>query len=267
MALRLLAFYVPVVAPFSLFRPVATAIRPPPMPSVDNLIADMFTWEHARAAKHERIGTHEYWADPRIHNFGNLGWRGLVHALVVPVATHAIDRFAYAGVDARKQIHETEFGPDDTVCDLCCGVAFSSARNGHVTAVDTSEEMLGIAQLRRPDVKRFEVGNAEDYGESESFDTATLMFGTHEMPQNARRRVIRNALRIAKSKVLVVDIWPGFEPTPMMLSGEPFVLDYLAHIEEDVDASYDPMQWEVSRIDVVEEHVRMWKFEKIDWGI
>ena len=93
------------------------------------------------------------------------------------------------------------------------------------------------------------------------------MFGMHEMPAPARRRVIRNALRLAKDKVLVVDIWPGFAPTPMMLSGEPFVLDYLANIEDDVDASVDPLQWEVSRVDVVEQHVRMWKFERVDWGI
>jgi len=37
------------------------------------------------------------------------GWRGLFHALVVPVATHIIDRFAYQGVDARKLIHGSEF--------------------------------------------------------------------------------------------------------------------------------------------------------------
>ena len=128
-------------------------------------VAQLFNFEHARAAKFERFGHHEYWADPRIHNFGNLGWRGLLHALVVPAATHAIDRFAYDGVDARKVIHESEFPADKDVTDLCCGVGFSPARNGRVTAVDTSTEMLTIARLRRPDVKRFEKGNAENWGE------------------------------------------------------------------------------------------------------
>ena len=93
------------------------------------------------------------------------------------------------------------------------------------------------------------------------------MFGMHEMPGSARRRVLRNAMRLAKKTVLAVDIWPGFEPSPMMLSGEPYVLDYLANVEDDVIASHDPMQWEVTRIDVVAEHVRMWKFERLDWGI
>jgi len=235
--------------------------------SSQNLIASLFEFEHARAARFERIGVHEYWNDPRIHNFGNTGLRGLLHALVVPIATHAIDRFAYMGVDARKLLHEVEFPADATVVDLCAGVGFSSARNGHVTCVDTSAQMLAVARLRRPDIKHFETGNAETWGESESFDIATLMFGTHEMPAHARRRVVRNALRLARRKVMIVDIWPGFEPNAMMLSGEPFVLDYLANIDDDIDASYDPMVWSLERVDVVEGHVRMWKFEKLEWGI
>ena len=124
-------------------------------------IAELFEFEHQRAATFERMGAHPYWADPRIHNFGNLGWRGLVHALVVPIATHAIDRFAYSGTDARKLLHVSEFPASAEVVDLCAGVGFSSARNGRVTAVDTSAMMLAVARLRRPDVQRFEVGNAE----------------------------------------------------------------------------------------------------------
>jgi SAM-dependent methyltransferase len=243
-------------------------------------------------------------ADARVRR-SPAGWRGLLHAFVVPLATHMIDRFAYSGVDARKFLHESEFPDDADVVDLCCGVGFSCARNGRVTAVDTSEQMLAIAKLRRSDVHTFAVGNAETWGEvraraqrraaqcrgslprsraphdadasadgrcarcmwqSASCDISTVMFGMHEMPAYARRRVIRNALRIARSKVLIVDIWPGFEPTPMMLSGEPFVLDYLANVDDDIDSSYDPEEWQVTRVDVVEEHVRMWKFEKV-WGI
>lgn len=232
-----------------------------------NLVVELFEFEHKRAAKFERTGQHEYWADPRIHNFGNLGWRGILHALVVPIATHAIDRFAYSGVDARRAIHESEFSAGDEVVDLCCGVGFSSARTGHVVGVDTSPGMLGLARLRRPDVKRFEEGNAETWGEDKCCDVATVMFGMHEMPADARRRIIRNALRLARKKVLIVDIWPGFEPSPMMLSGEPFVLDYLANIEADVVASHDSAGWDLSTIDVVPEHVRMWRFDVLDWGI
>lgn len=104
-------------------------------------------------------------------------------------------------------------------------------------------------------------------GQTGCCDVATIMYAMHEMPGDARRRVLRNALRLARSTVLVVDIWPGFEPTPMMLSGEPFVLDYLANVEGDIDACADEALWEVKRVDVVEEHVRMWRIDKLDWGI
>ena len=54
----------------------------------------------------------------------------------------------------------------------------------------------------------------------------------------------------------------------MMLSGEPFVLDYLANVERDVDATLEnQIEWEVTRVDVVDQHVRMWKFERNEWGI
>ena len=45
------------------------------------------------------------------------------------------------------------------------------------------------------------------------------------------------------------------------------MLDYLDQIELDVDASYDASEWELSRTDVVQEHVRMWRFDKFDWGV
>ena len=51
-----------------------------------NLVASLFEWEHERAAKYERYGPTPYWSDPRIHNFGNTGLRGFLHALVVPIA-------------------------------------------------------------------------------------------------------------------------------------------------------------------------------------
>lgn len=243
--------------------PLMSAAELLQQPFSQRAIRSLFEWEHQRAFTYERFGEHKYYYDdPRIHNFGNSGWRGLLHACVVPVATHMIDRFAYSGTDARKLLHENVIPADATVVDLAAGVGFSAARNGKVTCVDTSTEMLTVARLRRPDVKHFEVGNAETWGETGSFDIATLMYATHEMPRRARIRAIRNCLRLARQSVLVVDIWPGFEPNDMMLSGEPYVLDYLANIEDDVNVAADPSEWVVTRVDVVEGHVRMWKFDR-----
>ena len=230
--------------------------------AADASIAGLFEFEHKRAASCPNAAQTSYWNDPRIHNFGNCGWRGLLHALVVPIATHAIDRFAYGGIDVRKQIHETLIPDNYDVVDLGCGVGFSPARNGRVTGVDSSEQMLTVARMRRPDVS-FERGNSETWGASGCCDMATIMYNMHEMPSKARLRVLLNAQRIARRSVMVVDIWPGFKPTAMMLSGEPYVLDYLENIDAEVKASAGP-GWRVQRVDIVPEHVTMWRLDRED---
>ena len=65
-------------------------------------------------------------------------------------------------------------------------------------------------------------------------DVATLMFAAHEMPRDARRRVLANAMRISHSDVYLVDICPSYIPSHLMLLGEPFLLDYQREIEQDV---------------------------------
>ena len=64
------------------------------------------------------------------------------------------------------------------------------------------------------------------------------MFATHEMPRNARLRVLANAKRIAKKKVIFVDIDPNYTPSETMLSGEPYVLEYQRNINNDFSSAY-----------------------------
>ena len=44
----------------------------------------------------------EWWYDPRIHNFGNIGLGGWIHSKIAPYATVFIDNNAYNGKDVRK---------------------------------------------------------------------------------------------------------------------------------------------------------------------
>lgn len=172
---------------------------------------------------------------------GNIGFGGALHALMSPLATAMIDMMSYSGMDVRKTVHDnpTIFPPDASVLDLCCGTGFSTTRGA--VGVDTSSCMLGMARFRRPDAT-FQEGNAETYGEPESFDIVSVMFATHEvrhsippspipravsspprrralapplvqMPISGRQRVIRNAMRVARDAVVVVDIDPNFEET------------------------------------------------------
>ena len=141
---------------------------------------------------------------------------------------------AYDGVDLRKKICQ-EISPDLSVVDLCCGSGYSTVPWG--TGVDTSDKFLQIARFRAINIPRmtqkFEKGNAETWGETNSFDVVTCMFATHEMPRTARLNVLRNAKRIARKKVIFVDLDPNYTPSEAMLEGEPYILEYRKNIDSD----------------------------------
>lgn len=188
-----------------------------------------------------------YWDDPRVHSFGNNNW---ISAVAAPIATKIIDMKAYDGVDLRKQILK-DISISESVCDLCCGVGTSTVAWG--TGVDTSNAFLTMAKLKSiGNSSRFVRGNAEDFGEKDSFDVVTCFFATHEMPRTARRKIIANAKRIARKRVIFVDIDPKYEPSEAMLNGEPYVQEYRRNI--DIDLKYAKKEI------MVENHVAKWEF-------
>jgi ubiquinone/menaquinone biosynthesis C-methylase UbiE len=81
--------------------------------------------------------------------------------------------------------------------------------------------------------QNFVKGNAETWGQSKSFDIVTCMFATHEMPKAARLRVLENAKRIARKRVIFVDLDPDYIPSEAMLVGEPYVLEYKRNVDVD----------------------------------
>ena len=203
-----------------------------------------------------------YWRDPRIHNLGNVGVGGTVHALVAPYATRLIDRLAYGGVDVRARLWEEELADAETVVDLCCGTGLST-RPHNAIGVDTSAPMLWRARRRRaPSAANvtFVWGNAETWGERASADAASVCFALHEMPAAGRRKVLRNALRVARAKVVVMDITPTYTPSPLMLSGEPYLPNYLSNVHGDVAAVLDATggAWKLQRFHHPLPPVGMW---------
>ena len=172
-----------------------------------------------------------YWDDPRVHIFGN---NNPISAIAAPLATKMIDIAAYDGVDLRKKIIDDVVKEQGkSIVDLCCGSGASTAPFG--TGVDTSSAFLNMASLKgifNPK-QNFVKGNAETWGEPDSFDVVTCMFATHEMPRAARRRVVNNAKRIARKRVIFVDIDPNYTPSEAMLSGEPYVLEYQKNVDAD----------------------------------
>ena len=105
-----------------------------------------------------------------------------------------------------------------------------------------------------PSLERMTELLAETWGETNSFDVVTCMFATHEMPRAARLQVLSNARRIARKKVIFVDIDPNYTPSQAMLEGEPYVLEYRKNIDIDFRGA--------SRKEVmIEDHVKKWEFD------
>ena len=187
-----------------------------------------------------------YYFDPRIHTFGNHGMLGKFHAKIAPYFTKAIDLSVY-GRDVRKDAFDKYH--DKNILDLGCGTGFSTAERIGSLGIDTSAEMIEEATKQFP-TKKFEYGHAEHYQPEQSFDVVTAMFLMHEVPSFARKRIIDNACHIAGETVVILDIAPEYVPSSFMLAGEPYLLDYLQNIRNDlVDFKEEVL---------VSGHVHMW---------
>lgn len=190
--------------------------------------------------------------DPRIHSLGNTGFRGKLHAKMAPFFTKAIDVIAYGGVDVRTQ--EVKRYENKTILDFGCGTGFSTSDTVGSLGIDTSKEMLSEARKLFPE-KDFMCGHAEKFKTSDEFDIVTCMFLMHEAPSFCRKRIIDNALSIAKQEVVVIDISPFYKPSKMMLDGEPYLLDYLSNIS--LELTSIGFQEDV----VVKGHVHRWTYK------
>lgn len=188
-----------------------------------------------------------YYYNNCIHNMGNVGPMGFIHAALAPTFTKIIDKKAYNGRNVREEIYNDI--DSNSVVDLCCGVGYSTKPG--TTGIDTSMEMLKFANFYNPG-RQYLFGNAEDYGKEDQFDVVTCMFAFHEMPNYGHRQIIDNAIRISKKKVIIVDISTNYKPSKLMLAGEPYILNYLDTI--------DGLLSEFNKTVMIENHVDVWTY-------
>lgn len=199
--------------------------------------------------------------NPNIHNLGNTGFSGAIHAELAPVFTKLIDIKAYNKRNIRQEIidklenRDSNGEPRNKILDLCCGVGISTAQYG----IDTSPQMINKAKRQFPN-KKFIVENSENFWRSNNLDffinidIITCMFAFHEMPKYAHEKIIYNSLRLASKEVLIIDISPEYKSSKLMLSGEPYLLDYQKTIENTMkDYSFE-------RSEYIPNHVTMWKY-------
>ena len=198
----------------------------------------------------------KYYYNSRIHNFGNIGLGGRLHSLLAPYATTIIDNKCYNSVNIRQLIL-SKYNQDfykkhekiPKIIDLCCRTGTSTAINQ--LGIDTSEAMISKALISKAHTK-FIKGNAENYGQSQEFDTATLMFAFHEMPNYAHHKIIKNAKRITKHDIIILDISPNYSPSKLMLYGEPYLLNYKATIQDLLQ------KHKFNYLEYIPNHVGLW---------
>ncbi len=188
----------------------------------------------------------EYWNDPRIHNLGN---NNLLHAIIAPISTKLIDILSYNQINVRKKILE-RIPENKRVLDLGCGVGYSTKENQ--LGIDTSKNMINLGRLIHPN-KNFKFYNIEDIDQLEKFDIITCMFTFHEIPQSSRINIIQKSLMMANEKVIIVDISPQKIPSKLMLSGEPYLNEYLTNIDQDLK-NY------TKSYELIKNHVKIWEF-------
>jgi ubiquinone/menaquinone biosynthesis C-methylase UbiE len=202
----------------------------------------------------------KYYYDRRIHNFGNIGLGGKIHSLLAPYATKLIDDKCYNSVNIRQAILSNynqdfynKYERVPKLIDLCCGTGSSTATNQ--LGIDTSLPMLSAAKAKaKATTTQFIKGNAENYGQPQEFDTATLMFAFHEMPNYAHHKIIKNAKKITKHDILIVDISPNYSPSKLMLMGEPYLLNYKATIQNLLQ------KHQFTYLEYIPNHVGLWVY-------
>ena len=190
-----------------------------------------------------------YYNNKNIHNFGNTGIGGKLHAEFAPYATKLIDNTRYNSINIRKEIISKY--KNKKILDFCCGIGESTTYNG--IGIDTSKEMLTVAKRRNKNTQ-FYNANAEYFNTKQHIDIVTCMFALHEIPYFAQKNIINNAIRIAKEKVIFVDISPNYIPSKIMLSGEPYLIEYLENI--------NLLLKNFEKKELIKNHVTIWHLNK-----
>lgn len=210
--------------------------------------------------------------DPRIHNLGNTGVGGFVHAKCAKFATDLIDARAYGGRNVRKELAQLmrQRKVPRVAVEVGCGVGTLTQELVYVDyfsdilAVDTSRQMVNEARRRVQNVT-FEVANGCDLSNSSS-GLAVASFVMHELPTEAHEDLLQTMLLATEGatdgQVWIADIELTYTPSRAMLAGEPYIAEYLANFNETIRRVAGGNGCHVSSLVLVANHVRVWVVER-----
>jgi ubiquinone/menaquinone biosynthesis C-methylase UbiE len=206
---------------------------------------------------------------PFIHNFGNVGPLGWLHANLAGYATRLIDKHAYNGVNMRQEVAEqmaAVFPNDIQIVEVGTGVGTLTTHLAshfeNIIGMDTSKEMIEVAEKNITNVD-FRVLNGV-YVRNFTADVVISSMVMHELPQCAHIELVSSMLDSVSKKrgeVWIIDIDPCYTPSESMRMGEPFVDDYLKDFHSTMDDICKLKNANCSRVSIIPEHVFLWVFQ------
>lgn len=224
----------------------------------------------------------DWWYNPIIHTFGNVGIGGSVHAALAPLVTKMIDRKAYNGRDVRQEFCDiivNNIEQDSLFAiDFACGVGISSnalyksidgknIEKKLVYALDSSPQMISAAEKRgNPNIKYREsnVSINEYMMYNNCVDLITCLYLLHEVPSEGRKWVFKNAHSLLKTGGVfaIADVSSYYRASTGMLIGEPYLLEYQKTVNDTIDDYIRSGKFRVIRIPEVPYNPRSSNFQE-----
>ena len=185
-----------------------------------------------------------------VHNFGNIGLGGKFHAFCAHRASRTIDMIAYNNENVRlKSLKKLEnIIPNNNnidILDIGCGVGISTENilsvfpSANIIGIDCSVNMLNNCKTNNKITYIKDFAHKSKFANS-SFDLINSMFLFHEVPREGRIQLLEECSRLLRpgGYLNIMDIRLNYKHNYFMLSGEPFLLDYLNYFEQDIKCSY-----------------------------
>lgn len=205
---------------------------------------------------------------PAIHNLGNVGYLGGIHANGAVAFTSAIDRVAYKGRNMRREVAEgmaSVHSVGSSLVEIGCGVGTLTRELEHtntynITAVDTSREMLNVAETLV--TSPLECINGVDIGSlKKEPDVVITCMMMHELPKLAHEEFLGEVWEVVanrRGELWIVDLDPSYTPGSTMIAGEPYVTEYIDTFEDTIDTFARGNDASLNTFSIVEGHVRGW---------
>lgn len=132
----------------------------------------------------------------------------------------------------REMIIEAQ-GANKRILDIGCGLGYSTSSSEGSLGIDTNIKNINNAKKLFPNKNfRRSFFNAKNF--EEEYDVVTSMFYLNNVPNYLRTKLIESAIKIAKERVVIVDIDPDYKPERELLNKRVYMPDYIKNCRSDL---------------------------------